>query len=168
MGALSKAKCATALWAVCIGGQVSAQTAPAILECRWDGGSGGISYSRISSAMWEDWDPSARIWRQRECHLTHLMLDGTCTVQTTDGQYLWSMKVFDEARTANGKWVYTHRGGATLSVDRVTGSIGYQEWTKSEWYGASPKSHNAASTGTCQKGTDPALQPKRAPPAPKM
>jgi hypothetical protein len=165
MGALNKAKCAAALWAVCAGGQVSAQTAPAILECKWK--SGWSEHIRISPGLWEEWDKVAWVWKVRECEGD---TDVKCSVRIEEARYQWHLQGdrFIGTLVRGDPWV-KGREVAYLTIDRISGNAKYWfKHTQETWKDPLRTIREKENSGTCQKGTDPALQPKPAPPAPKM
>lgn len=164
MGALSKSKAVAALWAVCAGTSVSAQTAPAILECKWE--SGVIIHTRIGQGLWEEWNGYEYKWQPKVCFLNGYA--GECKVETSELLYSWNMQLLKYIDTPKGTWVATVSGGASMSIDRVKGIASFQESSRTDYSNRSPVTRNTSATGTCQRGTDPALQPKPEPPAPKI
>jgi hypothetical protein len=143
--------------------QVAAQTAPAIVECKWNDGL--IETYRITPTTWENWDHGSWNWKPRECKDPN-SIPVKCSVSISSEQYHWKMtgrEFIDNGRNWLNSIVNSY-----VAINRMSGGSVYTYQFDWESNKQPLKTSQNDRTGTCQGVKDPALLPKPAPPAPKF
>lgn len=145
-----------------VGAQVAAQTAPAIVECTWNGG--GVETYRVGATTWETWDVASWSWRERACSD---IIDVKCTISNSASQILWKMYGKEFIDGGKSAWTLTIVD-TSINIDRLTGLATYSRHYRFESPRTAPKLTRQDMTATCQGAKDPALLAKPAPPTPKF
>lgn len=153
----------------------------AFIKCKW-ASNGAERIYKVSASNWSSWNRDSWSWNDFSCEHAPYSNTGKsygpngfmndelkCTATFTDKIYAWTMKGLNGAYIDKPPSGFEERLFKSWLVDRQSGTISFRYEINGEAWGRyTATNEQEADNGTCDRTTDPALQPRPAPPPPRL